>query len=48
MLYYNRIDISQGTDLAKVTKAKNVSFAIIVFLIIDTNFKILYPMVAMI
>ena len=43
MLYYNRIDISEGID---PTKSK--WFAIIGFLIMDSNFKILYAMFVMI
>ena len=42
MLYYDRIDISEGID---PTKSNNVTIG---FLIMDSNFKILYAMVAMI
>ena len=49
MLYYNRIDISEGIDLTKIiTTVKNVRFVIIGFLIMDLNVKILYAMVVLI
>ena len=36
MLYYNRIDISEGIDLTNIiTTVKNVRFVIIGFLIMD-------------
>ena len=47
MLYYDRIDISEGIDLLKVTAAKNVQLATI-GLIMDSTFKIMYVMVVMI
>ena len=45
MLYYDRIDISKGIDLAIV---KNIWFATISVLIMDSNFKIMYVMAVMI
>ena len=45
MLYYDRIDISKGIDLAIV---KNIWFATIGVLIMDSNFKIMYVMAVMI
>ena len=48
MLYYDRIDISKGINLAKSSKVKNAWFAIIGFLTMDSNFKILHAMVVMI
>ena len=48
MLYYDRTDLSEEIDLANVTAAKNLLFAIIGFLIMDSNFKILYAVVAII
>ena len=39
MVYYNRIDISEGIDLAKSNNSKE---CMIWFLIMDSNFKILY------
>ena len=48
MLYYERIDISKRVALAKRNKSKkNERFAIIGFLIMDSNFKIMYAMVVM-
>ena len=49
MLYYDRIDISKRVDLTKRNKSKkNERFAIIAFLIMDSNFKIMYAMVVII
>ena len=48
MLYYNRIDVIEEIDFGKSNTVKNVWFPIIGFLIIDSNFKILYAMVVMI
>ena len=49
MLYYNRVDISEGNDLAKPNNNKNVWFVTIYFsVMVDSNFKILYAMVVMI
>ena len=47
ILYYDRTDISEGIDLARSSNSKHVGFAIIVFLIMDSNFKIIYAMVPM-
>ena len=49
MLYYDRIDISDGVDPTKVIEVMN-EFATITIgvLIMDSNFKILYAMVVMI
>ena len=41
MLYYERIDISKGTDPTKSDKSKECMFTTIGFLIMDSNFKIL-------
>ena len=46
-MYYDRTDISEGIDLARSSNSKHVGFAIIVFLIMDSNFKIMYAMVPM-
>ena len=42
MLYYDRIDISEGINFTK----RNAWFVTIAFLIMGSNFKILYVMVA--
>ena len=46
-MYYDGTDISEGIDLARSSNSENVGFAIIAFLIMDSNFKIMYAMVAM-
>ena len=48
ILYCDRIDISKGIDPTRIKEVKNARFATIGFLIMDSNFKILYAMVAMI
>ena len=49
MLYYNRIDLSEETGIAKSNnRRKNVCFVTIGFLIMGLNFKILSVKVAMI
>ena len=49
MLYYNIIDINKGIDLATSNNnKKKVGFFTIGFLIIDSDFKIIYVMVVMI
>ena len=48
MLYYDRTDISEGIDLAESNKSKECMISTIDFLIMDSNFKILCAMVAMI
>ena len=48
MLYFDRINISKVTDPTKTNNSKKCMFATIDFLIIDSNFKILYAMVTMI
>ena len=48
MLYYDRIDISEGTDLAKSNRSKEFMICHYWFLIMDSNFKILYAMVVII
>ena len=48
MLYYNRIDLSEGIDVAKAITVKNVWFVTIGFLIMGLNFNILSVMVVMI
>ena len=41
MLYYDRIDLSEGIDLAKSNSSKNLIFITIGFLIMGPNFRIL-------
>ena len=48
MLYYNRIDLSEGIDVAKIITVKTVWFVTIRFLTVGLNFKILSVKVAMI
>ena len=48
MLYYDRIDISKGTDPTKSNRSKECETSIIGFSIMDSHFKILYAMVVMI
>ena len=49
MLYYNRIDLSEETGIAKSnSRRKNICFVTIGFLIMGLNFKILSGKVAMI
>ena len=48
ILYYDRLDISKGIDLAKSSNNKERMSRHFGFLIMDSNFKILYAMVAMI
>ena len=48
MLYYNRTDVSEGTDPAKSNNSKNALFTTIDFLIIGLNIKVLFLMVVMI
>ena len=50
MLYYNRIDISEGIELIllKLIEVKSICFVTIRFLIMDSNFKVLCAMVVMI
>ena len=48
MLYYNSIDKVKELILLKVIKVKNAWFATTSFLIMDSDFKILYAMVVMI
>ena len=45
MLYYNRIDISKGIDLAKSSNSKECMICHYCFFNEDSNFKILYAMV---
>ena len=47
MLYYDRIDISIGIDPTKSNKSKECMICDYCFLIMDSNFKILYAMVSM-
>ena len=42
MLYYDRTDISQGIDLAKSNNSNECMICIIGFLILDSNFEIMY------
>ena len=39
MLYYDRIDISKGIDLAKSNNSKEFMICIIGFLMMESNFK---------
>ena len=48
MMYYDRIDISEEIDLAKSNNRKEFMICHYQFLIMDSNFKILYAMVVMI
>ena len=48
MLYYDRIDISEGIYIAKINNSKKCTISIIDFLSMDSSFKILYAMVVMI
>ena len=48
MLYYDKIDVSEGNILLKVIEEKNCLFPTIVFVIMDSNFKINYALVVMI
>ena len=48
MLYYDRIDIGEGIDPIKINKSKESMIPIIVFVIVNSNLKILYPMAVMI
>ena len=48
MLYYDRVDISEGTDPAKSNKSKECMICYYFVLIMDLNFIILSAMVVMI
>ena len=48
MLYYDRIDISEGIDIAKSNNRKEFMICLYWFLIMDSNFKIMYAIVVMI
>ena len=48
MIYYNRTDISEGTDPAKVLTERNLWFPTIGFLVMGLNFKIMFAIVALI
>ena len=48
MLYYDRINISEGIDLAKSNDSKECMICHYCFLIMDSNLKIMYVMVVMI
>ena len=48
MLYYDRIDISEGIDSTKSRNSNDSMICRYWFLIMDLNFKIMYAMVAMI
>ena len=48
MFYYDRTDLSKGTDLAKSNNSRKECIIFNYwFLITDSNFKILYAMVVM-
>ena len=48
MLYYDRIDLSEEIDVAKVTTEKNMWFVTIIVLIMGLNFKIQFAIAVMI
>ena len=48
MLYYDRIDISKRFCPTKSNESKECIIVTIGFLIIDSNFKIMYVMIVMI
>ena len=48
MLYYDRIDISEGIDLTKSNRSKKCMICHYWFFNMDSNFKIMYTMVVMI
>ena len=49
MLYYEVIDMSEGIDLTKSNKSKRMQdFATTGFFVMDSNFKILYVIFAMV
>ena len=48
MLYYDRVDIREGTDPVKSNKSKECMICYYFFLIMDLNFIILSAMVVMI
>ena len=48
MLYYDRVDISEGIDLAKNNYSEKFIICHHWFLIADSSFKILYAKVVMI
>ena len=48
MFYYNRIDISEGSDFAKSNNSKECMIYDYWFSVMDSNFKIMYAMVVMI
>ena len=48
MLYHDRIDLTEGIDVTKSNNRKKYGLSRLFFLIVGSNFKILYVMVAMI
>ena len=48
MLFYDRIDVSEGTDLTKSNNSKECMICHYWFLIMNLNFKIMYGTVVMI
>lgn len=46
MLYYHKIDIAEESNVAKSINIKNVQFFTVGVLIISSNFKILYGIIA--
>ena len=49
MLCYDRIDITKGIDLAKSNNSKECMIVVTIgFLIMDSNFQIMYVMIVMI
>ena len=48
MLYYDSVDISKGIDPTKTNKSRERMFVTIGFLIMDSNFKIMYIIIVVI
>ena len=48
MLYYDSVDISKGIDPTKSNKSRERMFVTIGFLIMDSNFKIMYIIIVVI
>ena len=48
MPHYDRIDVSEGTDLAKSNNSKKCTICHYCFLIIVLNFRIIYATVVMV
>ena len=48
MLYYDSVHISEGIDPTKSNKSRERMFVTIGFLIMDSNFKIMYVIIVVI